>query len=203
VAFSPDGKRIVSGSADNTVRIWDALSGAEVLPPLRGHDNTISSVSFSPDSTRIVSGSHDNSIRVWDAVSGAVVLPPLQGHQDSIISVVFSPDGAHIISRSKLQNLIWDGATGHPYVWDGTHDEHSHALHGINTLALNPDGWIVDFAANQTVSKLPAMISPWCSATFDKTVAIGTQGGHVVILHFPPTMFNSPETRPAETPSED
>src|SRR5882757_5665779 len=66
VAFSPNGSKIVSGSGDKTIRVWDASTGVEMLPPLRGHDNWILSVAFSPDGSKIVSGSDDKTIRVWD-----------------------------------------------------------------------------------------------------------------------------------------
>ena len=56
VAFSPDGKRIVSGSGDQTVKVWDADKGQEILT-LKGHTAMVSSVAFSPDGKRIVSGS--------------------------------------------------------------------------------------------------------------------------------------------------
>ena len=58
VAFSPDGKRIVSGSGDRTVKVWDATTGQETLT-LKGHTRTVRSVAFSPDGKRIVSGSED------------------------------------------------------------------------------------------------------------------------------------------------
>ena len=70
VSFSGDGKRIVSGSLDRTVRVWDAVSGECVLGPLEGHTGWVSSVSFSVVSKRIVSGSWDKTVRVWGAVSG-------------------------------------------------------------------------------------------------------------------------------------
>jgi WD40 repeat protein len=66
VSFSSDGKRIVSGSADNTVKLWDAQTGQETLT-FKGHSDRVSSVSFSPDGKRIVSGSIDKTIKVWDA----------------------------------------------------------------------------------------------------------------------------------------
>ena len=56
MAFSPDGKRIVSGSRDNTVKVWDADSGKELLT-LKGHTGGVTSVAFSPDGKRLVSGS--------------------------------------------------------------------------------------------------------------------------------------------------
>ncbi|KIO01524.1 hypothetical protein M404DRAFT_149834, partial [Pisolithus tinctorius Marx 270] len=80
VAFSPDGNRIVTGSEDNTVRVWDAKSGDQIGNPLEGHTWGVTSVAFSPDGNRIVSGSQDNTVRVWDAKSGDQIGSPLKGH---------------------------------------------------------------------------------------------------------------------------
>jgi WD40 repeat protein len=63
VAFSPDGKQIVSRSKDNTVRRWDVTTGQQLLPALQGHTNAVSSVAFSPDGKQIVSRSKDNTVR--------------------------------------------------------------------------------------------------------------------------------------------
>ena len=84
VAFSPDGQRIVSGSEDKTLRLWDAKSGAPIGAPLRGHDDAVSSVAFSPDGQRIVSGSGDKTLRLWDAKSGAPIGAPLRGHDEAV-----------------------------------------------------------------------------------------------------------------------
>ena len=100
VAFSPDGRYIVSGSSDMTIRLWDAQTGDQVGSPLQGHTSFVNSVAFSPDGRYIVSGSDDRSIRVWDAQTGGQVGNPLQGHTDSVWSVAFSPDGSHILSGS-------------------------------------------------------------------------------------------------------
>ncbi len=65
VAISSDGKYIVSGSADTTIRIWDLETRVQVGEPLRGHTDTVWSVAISPDGKRIASGSRDNTIRIW------------------------------------------------------------------------------------------------------------------------------------------
>ena len=65
VSFSPDGSRIVSGSWDETVRVWDSQTG-DSLHNLSGHTDLVTSVSFSPDGSRIVSGSWDKTVRVTD-----------------------------------------------------------------------------------------------------------------------------------------
>ncbi|CCA77061.1 hypothetical protein PIIN_11046, partial [Serendipita indica DSM 11827] len=66
VGFSPDGSRIVSGSSDETIRLWDANTGQSLGEPLRGHHGLVTAVGFSPGGTRIISGSQDMTIQVWN-----------------------------------------------------------------------------------------------------------------------------------------
>jgi WD40 repeat protein len=111
VAFSNNSSRIVSGSYDKTVRIWDSVSGA-VLHTLEGHTSAVTSVAFSFDGSRIVSGSHDKTVRIWDSVSGAV-LHTLEGHTSAVTSVAFSSDGSRIVSGSSDRTVrIWDAFSG-------------------------------------------------------------------------------------------
>ena len=72
MVFSPDSSKIISGSDDKTVKIWDALSG-QLDNTLTDHNSWIWSVAFSPDSSKIVSGSRENTIKIWDALSGRLI----------------------------------------------------------------------------------------------------------------------------------
>jgi WD40 repeat protein len=130
VAFSPDGNRIVSGSADGTIQVWDAKTGEVVVGPLEGHTLGVSSVAFSPDGNRIVSGSLDNTIRIWDAETGKVVVGPLEGHTDSIWSVAFSQDGNRIVSGSQ------DGTIRVFSVLD------NHLVNDFKDTSILTGGWI-------------------------------------------------------------
>jgi len=80
----------VSGSFDQTVRLWDAATGA-AQQTLEGHTGWVRSVAFSPDGKQVVSGSFDQTVRLWDAATGAAQ-QTLEGHTDLVWSVAFSPD---------------------------------------------------------------------------------------------------------------
>ena len=148
VALSPDGRHIVSGSADETVRVWDAQTGQSVMDPLTGHGNWVTSVAFSPDGRHIVSGSADKTVRVWDAQTGQNVMDPLAGHNNLVSSVTFSPDGRHIVSGSYDKTVrVWDAQTGQSVMDPLTgHDD------WVRSVAFSPDGrYIVSGSYDKTV----------------------------------------------------
>ena len=65
VAVFPDGKRVVSASDDNFVKVWDANTGANLLT-LNGHRDCVQTVAVFPDCTKVVSGSCDNTVKIWN-----------------------------------------------------------------------------------------------------------------------------------------
>lgn len=93
-----------TGSEDGTVCIWDAESGVGLTPPLKGHNDYVTSVAFSPDGRRVVSGSDNHIIRVWDAnTSNASAI----GGTSVIMSVTFSDDGTRIVTSSDIGDDDW------------------------------------------------------------------------------------------------
>ena len=113
VAFSPDGKQVVSGSSDKTVRLWDAKTGKAMGEPWQGHSDYVLSVAFSPDGKQVVSGSRDRTMRLWDAKTGKAIGEVWKGHSDDVRSVAFSPDGKQVVSGSRDRTMrTWDITTG-------------------------------------------------------------------------------------------
>ena len=143
VGFSPDGKRIVTGSMDKTAKVWDAGSGHELLT-LKGHTQDVKSVAYSPDGKRIVTGSFDSTAKVWDAQTGKEILT-LKGRAGRVSYVAFSPDskriataGAGITARTEnaanRSAIVWDAATGKELLTLRVHSQE------VSSIAFSPDG---------------------------------------------------------------
>ncbi|EMD36490.1 hypothetical protein CERSUDRAFT_156165 [Gelatoporia subvermispora B] len=148
VAFSPDGTRVVSGSQDRTVRIWNAQTGDLLMDPLEGHNHTVTCVTFSPHGMHIVSGSHDATIRLWNARTGDLVMNALKGHSKGVLCVAFSPDGTQIVSGSDDCTLIlWDARSGKPLV--NAFEGHTGA---VNSVMFSQDGkQVVSCSDDETI----------------------------------------------------
>ncbi len=112
-AYSPDGTRIATASQDGTAKVWDAVTGKELMTLGEVNEsNAVNQLAYSPDGTRIVTVHDDHTAKVWDLATGRVILT-LAGHDNFVISVAYSPDGAHIATTSGDNTLkMWDAATG-------------------------------------------------------------------------------------------
>ena len=149
VVFSPDGKRLISSSADGSIRVWDATSFQEALPPFTGHNGLVYSVAISSDGKWIASGGEDCTVRLWDASRGSETLSPLVGHTDHVKSVAFSPDGTRIVSGSADQTArVWNTISGQQIAMLNGHTA------SISYVSFSPDGTQIVSGSNDNSIRL-------------------------------------------------
>lgn len=143
VAFSPDGKSILTGSQDSTVRLWD-LEGNDLM--VFKHNNWVSSVAFSPDGKNIVTGSMDKTARIWDL--GGNLLQEFRGHEGIIFSVAFSPDGKNILTGSLDKTArLWNLSGQELQLFQGH-------LDNISSVAFSSDGKNILTGSNDKTARL-------------------------------------------------
>eukprot|EP01038_Epipyxis_sp_PR26KG_P005385 gene5385-7468_t len=149
VCFSPDGKKIVSGSSDRTIRIWDVETGESLLL-LKGHRCAIWSVCFSPNGKMLASGSDDTTVRLWSVDTGET-LAIFAGHTDRVYSVhvSFSPNGRTVLSRSYDGTVkLWDVDTQKSLFTLNGHNG------GVNSVCFSPIGGVASSASSDKTIRL-------------------------------------------------
>jgi WD40 repeat protein len=170
LAFSSDGRHIVSSSWDKTIRLWDTMSGAEVLDPLEGHEFGNLSVAVSPDGRMIASGSSNSPIRIWDSKTGFQRLTlQVEG-----LSVTFSPDGRHIAAITSDRICTWD-------VTSGMQSFVSAVQRAMNCMALSPNG------ERYAIGYVDGSVGLWDATLPDECVPkLETHSTNVVAMTFSP-----------------
>jgi cytochrome c len=113
VAFTPDGRQAISGSVDETVRLWNLDDGRE-LAIWYGHAGPIIGVAISANGKLAASGGIDQTVRIWHLATGKIV-HALEGHKGPVWSLSFSPDGRLLLSAGADEIVrIWDVEYGTP-----------------------------------------------------------------------------------------
>ena len=112
LAYSPDGRTIVTAGEDGTVRRWETATGKAIGQPLTSHTGALGGVALSPDGKTIASAGSDGTVRLWGAASGKPIGQPLIDGAGPVLSVAFSPDGSTIASAGYGGVRRWETATG-------------------------------------------------------------------------------------------
>ena len=133
VAYSSDGKWLLTASSDKTARLWDSLNG-RLLLTLTGHTDKVNYTTVSFDAKWIATASHDNTVRLWD-VSDGHLLSVLDGHELAVVHAVFSPDAKLLMSVSSDQVILWNVKNGKQLYTLGNHEDYE-----FNYATFSPDG---------------------------------------------------------------
>jgi WD40 repeat protein len=133
IAWSPDNLKIVTGSRDKTLKVWDVETG-KCLAVLFGHESTVRAVAWSPDGKRILSGSRDKTLKIWNSITYKEIRH-INASDEWIRAVAWSPDSKKIVSGGDdCTSKIWDANTG----------EFIQELTGhtkpVRSVAWSPDG---------------------------------------------------------------
>ncbi len=160
VRTSPDGRAIISGSSDKTVKIWEAGTG-QCVRTLKGHAGWVLSVSCSPDGGAIVSGSSDKTARAWEAATGRCVYT-LKGHDGEVLSVSYSPDGGTIVSGGSDKTVkVWETGSGRCVRTLRGHGGE------VWSAACSPDGEIIASGSSDRTVRLWEAGSARCVRTLE------------------------------------
>ncbi|KIJ60533.1 hypothetical protein HYDPIDRAFT_117058 [Hydnomerulius pinastri MD-312] len=161
VAFLQDEQRLVTGSWDGNVRVWNRETGAQIGNDLQGHTGAVNAVVVSPDGRTIASGSDDNTVRIWDAETEELL--HTLGHEDSmhwVTSVHISPDSKRVALGSDDRTLqVWDIETGELV---------------FKPIKCNGQAWCVRYSpSGDRIASAARSIRIWKADTAEHILSIG------------------------------
>ncbi|MEM8723345.1 MAG: hypothetical protein AAGE84_29350, partial [Cyanobacteria bacterium P01_G01_bin.39] len=158
-----DSKYLISGSLDNTVKLWDVENTQKPIHTFNGHQSGVRSVDFSHDSKYLVSGSNDRTVKLWD-VKNKSLIHTFNGHQSGVRSVGFTHDGNYIVSGSHDKTVK---------LWDVKNKSLIHTFNGhqseVRTVDFTHDGNYIASGSDDTTIKL------WREINWQSWLSIGCQ----------------------------
>jgi hypothetical protein len=140
LAFSAHGDELASASGDNTIKLWNAKSGKEILT-IAGDksDYYFSAVTFSPDDRFLIAGTGDGKVKVWEiSISGLRIIQTLEGDAIRVLAVAVSPDGTRLAASGNTGTVrVWDFSSGRElFAFNGHRDS-------VHDLVFSPDSRIL------------------------------------------------------------
>lgn len=184
IRFSPDGRRLVTASTNNTAWVWDTATWQSTTV-LSGHTNAVSSVAFSPDGQYVVTASADNTARIWEVQTGRTV-QTLRGHSGPVTRATFSSDGLSVVTAS---------ADGSARLWSREREAGLVVLKGhsaeVYTGSFNQDGSLAVTASADGTARI------WDARTGDEIHTLSHPGNYIYCATF------SPDGRSVATASMD
>jgi len=172
VAISPDGKTLVSGSYDKSIKLW-ALRLGKPLHNLTRHSHRVTCVAISPNGQILASGSFDKTIKLWSLSTGKL-LNTLVSRADRVRDIGFSPNGQILISSGDWEIKLWAVRTGKLLrILAGNSDSARH-------IAFNPDGH------SCAVGSLNGTLELWNPHNGKPLITFTNQSTNITCLEFSP-----------------
>ena len=179
VDWAPDGTKLVSGSDDRSLKVWDATT-YQLVATLNGHTMPVRTVAWSPDGNRIASGSNDGTIKVWDAQTYNLLTSFTVGNV--VWSVKWSPDGKTILSGDQA-NLVklWNAQT---YQLIMNFSGHTDRVYSVTWTSIGPRAVTnADYVfMNQTVPNIPFSVDVSATVWYPTNLSTGVYP-LVLLLH--------------------
>jgi hypothetical protein len=177
VAFHPDGKRVLTGSSDNTIGVWSLESGA-LLFQLEGHTDSVRGLLCLRDGKTLISSSDDATIRIWDLPTRSQ-RQVLRGHENKVRTIALAPDESWLVSAGKDGTLrIWDLPAGVERLQRDEHESWVGSNRGFLSVAVRPDGGALASAAFDRTVRL------WDTETFQVRKTLGPHPSDVGMVRF-------------------
>jgi WD40 repeat protein len=171
LAFSSDGKALVTASFDKTAKLWNVVGEKSKRPALIGHTDNVFAVAFSPDGTLVATASGDGTVKLWEASTGkenkTLVVPG-----GPVFAVAFAPDGNSLASGGADKTVrLWNLKSGAAVALKGH-------TGGVRCLAYSTDGKTLASGSEDKTVKL------WDAARGKELITLQGHQGHVSAVAF-------------------